>query len=69
MDKFCKGKMLDLCFRVSLAVDPEVSFQFLIKVFSLSISLRMISGRGCDGVIEEFGEGMREFQYELWSSI
>jgi hypothetical protein len=61
MDEFCKGKMLDPYFRVSSAVDPEVSFQFLIKAFSLSISLRVISSGGCNGVIEELGKGMREF--------
>jgi hypothetical protein len=26
MDKFCEGKMLDSCFRISPAIDLEVSF-------------------------------------------
>jgi hypothetical protein len=57
------------CFRVSLAIDLEIGFQFLIKKFSLSISLRVISGGGCDGVVKEFGKSTREFQDELGSSI
>jgi len=31
----------------------------------LSIGLQMISGRGCNGVIKEFGKSFREFGDEL----
>jgi hypothetical protein len=69
MDKFCEGKVFDPCFRVGMTIDLEVRFQFLIEAFSLSISLRVISGRRCNGVIKELGEGSREFGNELGAAI
>jgi hypothetical protein len=69
MDKFCEGKVFDPCLRVSSAVDLKIGFQFLIKAFSLSISLRVISSGWCSGVVEKFSEGVRELQYELGASI
>jgi len=61
MDEFCKGKVFDPYFRVSLAVDQNIGFQFLIKTFSLSISLRVISSGGCNSVVKKLSKGMREF--------
>jgi hypothetical protein len=69
MDKFCKGKVFNPCFGVSLAVDLKVGFQFLIKMFGPSISLRVISGGGCDGVVKKLSKGTRELWYELGVSI
>jgi hypothetical protein len=69
MDEFCEGKMFGPCFRVGTAIDPEIHFQFLIEEFGLSISLRVISGRWCNGVIKELGKGSREFGNELGATI
>jgi hypothetical protein len=69
MDKFCEGEVFDPCFRVGMTIDPEVCFQFLIEVFGLSIGLRVIGGRWCNGVIKEFGKGSREFGNELGAAI
>jgi hypothetical protein len=69
MDKFCEGKVFDPHFRVGTTIDLEVCFQFLIEAFSLSISLRVISGRQCNGVIKELGKGSREFGNELGAMI
>jgi hypothetical protein len=57
VNKFCKGKVLDPCFRVGSAIDPQVCFQFLIKTFSLSISLQVIGGGRCDGVVKKLSKG------------
>jgi hypothetical protein len=65
MDEFGERKMFDPCFRVGSAIDSQVHFQFLVEAFSLSIGLRMISGRGCNGVIKEFSKSFREFGDEL----
>jgi hypothetical protein len=69
VDKFCEGKVLDPCFRVGLAIDPQICFQFLIKTFGLSISLQMVGGRGCDGVIKELSKSFREFGDKLRATI
>jgi hypothetical protein len=69
VDEFCEGKVFDPCFRVGSAIDPQIHFQFLIKMFSLSISLWVISGRRCDGVIKKLGKSFREFRDELGASI
>jgi hypothetical protein len=69
MDKFCEGKVFNPCFRVGTTIDMEVRFQFLIEAFSLSISLRVISGGQCNGVIKELGKGSREFGNELGATI
>jgi hypothetical protein len=60
MDKFCKGKMFNPCFRVSSAIDLKISFQFLNEILSISVSLRVMSSRGCNSVVKEFSKGMRE---------
>jgi hypothetical protein len=63
------GYDIDPCFRVGMTVDVEIHFQFLIEAFGLSISLRVISSRWCNGVIKEFGKGSREFGDELGAMI
>ena len=47
----------------------QVSFQFLIYSFSLSISLWMIGGRESDVVLEKASEFPGECRGELWSSV
>jgi hypothetical protein len=69
MDKFCKRKVFDPCFRVSTTIDLEIHFQFLVEVLSLSIGLRVISSRWCNGVIKELSKGLREFGNELEAMI
>jgi hypothetical protein len=69
MDEFCEGKVFNPCFRVDMTIDPEICFQFLNEAFSLCISLRVISGRQCNGVIKELGKGLREFGNELGAMI
>jgi hypothetical protein len=69
MDKFCEGEVFDPCFRVGTTIDPEVCFQFLIEAFGLSIGLRVIGDRQCNGVVKEFGKGSREFGNELGVAI
>jgi hypothetical protein len=58
VDEFCEGKVFNPCFRVGLATDLQIRFQFLIKTFGLSISLWMVGGRGCDGVIKELSKSL-----------
>jgi hypothetical protein len=41
----------------------------MIEVFGLSISLGVISSRWCNNVIKEVGKGMREFGYELQTTV
>jgi hypothetical protein len=69
MDKFCKRKVFDPCFRVGTTIDSEIRFQFLVEALSLSIGLRVISGRRCNGIIKEFSKGSREFGNELGTTI
>jgi hypothetical protein len=69
VDEFCKREVFDPCFRVGSAIDPQIRFQFLVKTFGLSISLRMVSSRGCNGVIKELSKSLREFRDELRATI
>jgi hypothetical protein len=41
----------------------------LIEVFSFSISLGVISGRWCNGIIKELSKGSGEFGNELGATI
>jgi hypothetical protein len=69
MEKLCKRKVFNPCFRVGMTIDSEICFQFLVEALSLSIGLRVISGRQCNGVIKKLSKGSREFGNELGTTI
>jgi len=68
MNKFCHGEMLNPIKRCRVAVDAEVSFKFLVQMFSLSISLGIICGRESN-FIEESSKFFGKFRGKLGTSI
>jgi hypothetical protein len=48
---------------------PKVLLEFLVNPLGLSVSLRMVSGGGCDFNTEEPVEFPSEFGYELRSTV
>ena len=50
MDKFCRGKESSPFPRVVSAEDPEIGFNLLIGLFSLSVSLGVV-GRGKANIV------------------
>ena len=55
MVEFSSGKKFSPFLRVIGAKDSEISFEFLIGSFGLSISLRMVGGGESDIVVEKTG--------------
>ena len=49
--------------------DPEVGFNFLIGLFSLSVSLGVIGSRKVDIVFEDSSEFSGKCGCELWTTI
>ena len=52
-----------------IAVNPDVLFQSLICVFSLSVAFRMVTGGEVKLHIESFSERPEEMQDELHSTV
>ena len=63
------GKELGPLVWVIYAEDPDVSFDFLIGSFSLSISLGVIGSREADIVFKDSSEFSGEGRCELWATI
>jgi len=56
ISEFCEREIFDPGVGVFTAVNAEIGFEFLIHLFSLAISLRMISGGEGIGVLEKMAE-------------
>jgi hypothetical protein len=69
MNEFCHGKVLDPIKRCRAAVDAKVGFQFLVQMFSLSISLRVVCCGEGDFIVKESSKFFGEFRGELGTSI
>ena len=54
MGEFSEGDVLSPRSRVRAAEDPEIGFYFLVDVFSLPISLRVIGGGEGEFISKEF---------------
>ena len=63
------GKELGPLVWVIYAEDPDVSFDFLIGSFSLSVSLGVIGSREADIVFKDSSEFSGEGRCELWATI
>jgi hypothetical protein len=69
VDEFSKGEVLGPFSRGRTAIDAEVGFEFLVKMFSLSVCLWVIGGRQCDFVAQETSEFFCELRGELGTMI
>jgi hypothetical protein len=69
VDEFSEGKVLGPFSGGRTAVDAKVGFKFLVKTFSLSIGLWMISSRQCNFVAKEASELFCELRGELGATV
>ena len=69
MLKFSSRNEVEPGFRIVGAEDVEICFNFLIGVFSLPMSLRVVGSGEFDIVLEESGQLPREGRGKLGSSI
>jgi hypothetical protein len=69
MDKFSRRQELGPIMGFVGTEDLKIGFYFLIGSFSLTVSLRMISGREADIIVEDSGEFSSESRGKLWTAI
>ena len=67
--EFCQGKELYPFSQVVGAKDVEISFELLIGLFGLSISLRVVGGGEADIIFEETSEFLSKGRSELRASV
>ena len=67
--EFGKGNVLSPGSRVRAAEDPEISFNFLVDMFSFPISLGVVGSGEGEFVTKEFPQFFGEGGGKLWSSI
>ena len=67
--EFCEGDVLSPRGRIRAAEDPKIGFYFLVHMFSLPISLRVVGSGEGEFVTKEFSQFLSKSGGELWSSI
>jgi hypothetical protein len=69
VDEFSEGEMLGPFSRGRMAIDAKVGFEFLVKTFSLSVGLRVISGGQGNFIAKEASELFCKLRGELGATV